>query len=125
MSAPAVVLELTASLPTARELARRTGFSAFPVVDDEGIVLGVLEARRLAAATSVVAAYEPALTVAPPERAGALLDRTEFLRGRRAVVVDAAGRPLGMVSVTDLERRVRASRNLAAPARHGPAGVHR
>ena len=37
-----------------------------------------------------------------------LLENPNFAGVGRAVVIDAAGRPLGVISVSDMERRVRA-----------------
>jgi Zn-dependent protease len=63
--------------------------------------------------------------IAPDEPANRLLELPAFLTHGRAVVVDTDGLPLGVVHMTDLERRLRASHETAARLRHGPAGVHR
>ena len=45
----------------------------------------------------------------PPDTpATALMARPAFVRTGRAVVVDGDGHPLGIVSVTDIQRRLRA-----------------
>lgn len=41
--------------------------------------------------------------------AGALLDRQSFTRFGRAIIVEPDGRVCGIVSVTDIERRMRAA----------------
>lgn len=41
---------------------------------------------------------------------GHLLEQPGFAQFGRAVVVDHAGRPLGVVSLTDIQRTIRASR---------------
>ena len=51
-----------------------------------------------------------------------LLERPAFARVGRAVVVDERGRPVGLVSITDVKRALRASRLADRPARGG--GVH-
>ena len=50
----------------------------------------------------------PAITL--PAALAHLLDRSAFRRVGRAVVVDVVGRPVGIVSVTDIERMLRAMR---------------
>ena len=44
------------------------------------------------------------------EDVGHLLDEAAFARVGRAAVVDDEGRPVGVVSLTDIERAIRASR---------------
>jgi Zn-dependent protease len=59
--------------------------------------------------TPAVAVSEDLPSVAPDESTAALLERPAFLRIGRAVVVDAARRPLGVVSLSDLQGRVPAA----------------
>ena len=129
MSAPAVVVEASATLSQALGVMRRNGFTTYPVVGPDGEALGLLEARRAASAVVATAgqACDPdrTLMIGPDEPAAGLLERSGFLAHGRAVVVDAHRRPLGVISVSDLERRLQASRVPTALARHGPAGVHR
>ena len=55
-----------------------------------------------------VARRDPGLLVAPDMPATALMGRPAFVRTGRAAVVDGEGHPLGIVSVTDVQRRMRA-----------------
>jgi Zn-dependent protease len=64
-------------------------------------------------------------TVGPDEPAERLLESPEFLAHGRAVIVDADGHSLGVISITDLERRLPASAETAARKRRRLAGVHR
>ena len=92
-------------------------YSAFPVVDADDGVLGVIviddvravpPLRRGAVTVAQIARRDPALLVAPDMPATALLALPAFIRTGRAVVVDGERRALGIVSVTDVQRRLRA-----------------
>lgn len=118
MSAPAVVLgeDLTLEEAVTAGFAHHL-FTAFPVVDAGERVVGVLtltDVRAVAAGdrrrrrAGDVARRDPALLVEPATPVTELLERPAFLRTGRAVVVDADGRALGVVSVTDADRRLRA-----------------
>ena len=48
-----------------------------------------------------------------------LLERPAFARVGRAVVVDAHGMPVGLVSITDVKRAIRGARLTA----HAPSGA--
>jgi Zn-dependent protease len=96
---------------------------AYPVVDG-GRVVGMLEARRLEqvpvaqrAATTVrdLADADPRLRVRPDDDVGALLELPAFQRMMRVAVVDGAGAPIGIVSVTDLQRVLEARRRFGTP----------
>jgi CBS domain-containing protein len=51
-----------------------------------------------------------------------LLERPAFVRVGRAVVVDGLGRPVGLVSITDVQRTLRASQlTSGAPDGRTPA----
>jgi CBS domain-containing protein len=114
MSAPAFELPAELPLAEARDAARRQRFASFPVVDRDGAAVGLLPMARATAAHGATAGEaavrDPDLLLGPDEPAAALLERTAFLQVGRAIVVDAARRPLGVVSVTDMERRVSAQR---------------
>lgn len=74
-----------------------------------------------------VACLDPALLVNPQTPVIELLARPAFLPKGRVVVVDAARRPVGIVSITDIERRIRAGAllNERSPYRtqpHFPSG---
>jgi Zn-dependent protease len=123
MSTPAVPLPARLPLSEARAAIRASGLPVFPVVEDSGVVVGVLDARHAAEQGTVgeAAARDPALRLGPDEPAAGLLERPAFLREGWAVVVDALGRPLGIVSIADLQRRQNAQRPAGPRAR--PAGV--
>ena len=118
MSAPAVTVPASATL----EDAVTAGFAAhlygaFPVVDEAGRAVGILAlddvravpatGRRTTRVAEVVTP-DPGLLVGPQTLVTDLLGRPEFHRVGRAVAVDAAGHPVGLISITDVQRRLRA-----------------
>lgn len=126
MSAPAWSLPASATL----EEAVTDGFAthlygAFPVVDPTGRAVGILRledvrvvpaARRSAVLAGQVANPDPGLIVPPATLITALLERPAFHRVGRAVVVGDDGRPVGVVSATDIQRRLRADELRRVPA---------
>jgi CBS domain-containing protein len=101
--------------------ARR--YTAFPVVDGRGRVLGLLTLDRVAAMTVPeraarlvrdVADADPGLKVGQSDDAVGLIERPAFLRVGRAVVCDSGGTPVGLVSITDVQRAIRAARMIGA-----------
>jgi CBS domain-containing protein len=97
-------------------------FTAFPVVDAAGSAVGVLSvddvravpaARRSHRTAGEAAARDEDLIVPTGVMAADLLARPTFQRVGRAVVVDRARRPIGLVSITDLQRRLRADELVA------------
>lgn len=118
MTTPPATLrgDLTAEEAVVVGFARHL-YSAFPVVDADDRVLGVVvidDVRAVAPlqrgrmTVAELARRDPGLLVAPDTPATALMARPAFVRTGRAVVVDGDGHPLGIVSVTDLQRRLRA-----------------
>jgi Zn-dependent protease/CBS domain-containing protein len=100
-------------------------YTAFPVVADDDRPVGLLEigtvravpaAQRASVRVAQAMATDPELFVPPSLPAAELLARPSFARHGRAVVVDG-GRVRGLVSVTDLQRRLRADELLTAPLR--------
>jgi Zn-dependent protease/predicted transcriptional regulator len=94
-------------------------YTSFPVIDADGRAMGLLtidqlvrmtESRRRATLVEDVADRDPALQVAESEDVAALLGRPAFARLGRAVVVDESRRPVGIVSLTDVQRVLRAAR---------------
>lgn len=91
-------------------------FTAFPVVDKTGHATGIVTVDRVRAVSPsrrgrhVVAeiATDGELLVGPALPAMELLTRPAFQHVGRAVVLDDDGRPCGIVSMTDLQRRMRA-----------------
>ena len=57
-----------------------------------------------------VADRDPELAVGEEEDVATLLSRPAFGRVGRAVVVDASGSPVGLLSITDIQRTLRAAR---------------
>lgn len=91
---------------------------AFPVVRD-GRVIGMLTvaaieavpaARRAGVRAEDVADRDPELLVREDADVAALIDLPAFGRVMRAAVVDADGRPVGVLSVTDVNRALQARR---------------
>ena len=96
-------------------------FTAFPAVAPDGRAVGLVTlaavrmtpapARRSVTVADVMVA-DPELLVAPALPAADLLRRPAFTRQGRAVVIGPDGHPVGLVSVTDLQRRLRAEQLL-------------
>jgi Zn-dependent protease len=108
------------------------GYVAYPVTDREGRAIGLISATELLTLArgdtgprpvGEYADRDPGLLVAPGEDVTELLARPAFARSGRAVVIDEAGRPLGLLSVTDLTRVLSAGRTTHAP--DGSAGAGR
>lgn len=94
-------------------------YSSFPVVDEQGRAIGLVSiaqieslARSGQARRDVgeLADRDPALLISGDEDVARLLERPAFARVGRAVVVDGPGRPVGLVSITDVQRALRAFR---------------
>lgn len=118
MSAPAVSLPATLTVAEAivTGFARHL-FSAFPVTDGEGRAIGLVTLsdvralpgpQRGVTMLGAVAHGDPELLIEASHSASALVADPAFRRLGRAVVIDSTGRPAGVVSVTDIDRRLRA-----------------
>lgn len=124
MSAPVVCLPLTATAADAVDLVLHEPHPAFPALDGDRVVglvpASALEHISAAERGSVLVAAlvdrDPALLVAPDADVAMLLDEQAFARLQRAAVVDDAGRPLGVLSITDVQRAFDVRRRLAAAA---------
>ncbi len=124
MSTPATCVTAGSSLELAiADVVLADPHPAYPVVED-GRVIGMLDSRHLGdlpparrAVTPVgeVTDRDPRLRVAPADDVAALLDVPAFVRLMRAVVVDPEDRPLGIVSITDVQRTLEARRRFGAP----------
>ena len=128
MSVPVVAVDASATLAEVREAIRRYGYAVFPVVDGTGALVGVLDAKRTVGApdeatAGALADRADALVLRPGDPVRPLLERQAFLDLGRAIVVDAQRRPLGVVSITDMERRMRGQR--LAGALSTPKGATR
>jgi Zn-dependent protease/predicted transcriptional regulator len=132
MSAPAVSIpEHTPIAHAARAYFRPYRYTAFPVVDELGRAVGVVSIaqvealarqRRALQELAGIVDRDPALIVHADEDVAGLLERPAFARVGRAVVVDEPGKPLGLISITDVQRALRASR-LAESAASGHAAA--
>jgi Zn-dependent protease/predicted transcriptional regulator len=119
MSHPAISLPSEWTLTQAHEYFARYRYTAFPVIDNIGRAVGMLSVDHLSRTlrarwdtTSVGqrADHDPALLVGEQEDVGQLLEEAAFARVGRAAVIDDEGRPVGVLSLTDIERAIRASR---------------
>jgi Zn-dependent protease len=123
MTTPVVCIEATATAAGAIDaVILHEPHPAFPVIDG-GRAVGMLTvdaiervpvARRSAVRVAELVDRDPALLLEPGADVAALLDEPAFVRVRRAAVVDADGHPVGIVSITDVERSFAMHRRLAA-----------
>ncbi len=126
MSQPPVCILSELTLEEAAGYFARDRFTAFPVTDRAGRTLGMLRIdqlervpahRRARTAVAEVMSRDPALLIGEQTDVGQLLEQPDFARFGRAVVVDGTGRPVGVLSVTDIQRAIRASRLGDGPRR--------
>jgi Zn-dependent protease/predicted transcriptional regulator len=119
MSEPAISIPSGVSLQEAGQYFGRYRYTAFPVIDAQGRAIGLVGIDRLertpAAARSRtvvddVVEHDPRLIVRADEEVVHLLEQPAFQRIGRAVVVDDTGRPVGLLSITDIQRAIRATR---------------
>ena len=124
MSFPAVTVRAGASVEEAVEdLFVRYRYSAFPVLDgDRPVGLVDLHAvervpahRRATVTVGEVAVLDPDLVVDEHQDVAKLLERPVFQRVGRAVVL-TQGRDVGILSITDVNRALRAFDLRASPA---------
>lgn len=114
VSSPAVVVhEATTVEDAVAQAFSQHLHQAFPVVDADGRVTGLLtlrdaravpEAMRHAVRVGAIARREPQLLVTLADPLSGVLDRPVFRSTGRAVVVDSVGRPLGVLSRGDVDR---------------------
>ncbi len=115
-------------------------YTSFPVIDEQGRAIGVVSVAQIERLTRLgrdgrggrgqqsvgqLADRDPALLISGEEDVARLLERPAFARVGRAVVVDEPGRPVGLVSITDVQRALRASRladRKGNPSAHVAAG---
>ena len=116
------VVVIPADFPVSRAVAEYFGhfpYTAFPVIDSNGRAVGLLtidDVRRVAhvmarsePSVAEVAERDPELLVSADAELTALLERPAFARVGRAVVVDADSRPVGIVSISDVQRAIRSA----------------
>jgi len=119
MSSPVVSIpEWTSAAVAGREYFLPYCYTSFPVVDQHGRATGLVSvaqielARRHRTEPSVaeIASHDSELFVTGDEDIARLLERPAITRFGRAVVVDESGRPVGLISITDVQRALRVSR---------------
>ncbi len=126
MSAPVVSIPARLSVGQAgRDFFLAHRFTSFPVVDEQGRALGLFSLAQIEALTpgqreqrqvAELAERDPALIVGEDDDVAGMLERPAFARVGRAAVVDDQGRPVGLLSITDVQRALRAARLLDRPA---------
>ncbi len=117
MSHPAISIASDATLDEAQAQFASYRYNAFPVIDRDGRAIGVLSIERLERAprshwsestAGDLADRDPALLVGEREDVAHMLGEPAFARVGRAAVIDRGGRPVGVVSITDVQRSIRA-----------------
>jgi len=135
MSAPVVSIpEKVSAAQAGAEYFLPHRYTSFPVVDEWGRAVGLVSVTQLerlprwqlaARRIAEIADRDPELRVDGHEDVARLLERPAFARVGRAVVVDGSGRPAGLISITDVQRTLRAARlsdPAAGPGAHTLAG---
>ncbi len=94
-------------------------FASYPVVDEQGRAQGLLSLAQIEALSPGererrkvidLAERDPDLLIDEQDDVAKLLGRAAFARVGRAVVVDQLGRPIGLLSITDVQRALQTSR---------------
>jgi len=116
MSEPVISIPSESTLEQAQQYFARYRYTAFPVTVADGRAVGMLSIDQLerrprgAASVDELADRDPALLIGQQDDVADLLEQPAFARDGRAAVVDDDGRPVGVVSLTDIQRTIRASR---------------
>ncbi len=119
MSRAAVSIPADMTAFEAEQYFARYRYTAFPVADGGGRVVGLLTieqleriptSQRAAMPVSDLMDRDPGLLIDERDDVAQLLGRPAFARTGRAAVVDAQRRLLGIVSITDIQRAMRAAR---------------
>ena len=116
MSQPVISIPSEWALEQAQQYFARYRYTAFPVTDSSGRAVGILSIDRLerrprgATFVEELTDRDPALLIGEQEDVAHLLEQPAFVRVGRAAVVDDQGRPVGIVSLTDIQRAIRAAR---------------
>ena len=99
-------LPMTATVPELEELARETGLERFPLTDQRGNFVGlvnVFEVLMEGAKKQQVAAYQRRIvTVTPEEEAYSIMKKMRAARGTLAAVMDGEKGAVGVVGFEDL-----------------------
>lgn len=104
-----VTIAPTATLGELKEIKKRTGFSGIPVVESDGKVVGIITNRDTRFLDDLNAKVAELMTqnvvsvtmAAPIEEARQLLHKHRI---ERLVIVDEAGRCVGLLTVKDMEK---------------------
>ena len=130
MSAPVVSIPARASVAEAiTAYAGMHPHAAFPVVDLRGRAIGLVTTRRLAAvpaaerASTLVAAIadrDADLLVEPDAALESLVGLEAFARVGRAVVLGTDRAPVGILSISEIQRRMEAARALGVGSARVP-----
>jgi Zn-dependent protease len=131
MSQPPVSIPAGVTPEEAQPYFERYRYTAFPLTDRDGRAIGLItidrlqRARRSEWSTTTVGELgdrDPALLIDERADVAGLLEQPAFSRVGRAAVLDASGRPIGIVSLTDIERALRATslRNPTSTSRLAP-----
>ncbi|MGO9972467.1 MAG: M50 family metallopeptidase [Solirubrobacteraceae bacterium] len=127
MSTPATTIPACSTVAEAQNALQRCAHSCFPLVDEAGAVVGLLTIDGLERAVDAelerpvgsdrftvlavdFAERDSALLVDLNADVAVLLERPAFGRVGRAVVIDTARRPAGVVTQADIQRAIRVSR---------------
>jgi Zn-dependent protease/predicted transcriptional regulator len=119
MSTPAISIPSATSLADAQPYFARYRYTAFPVTGPGGRAIGLLSIEQLERTrpserdhrpVGDIADHDPKLLLGVDTDVADLLGQPAFTRTGHAVVVDAAARPIGIISRTDVQRAIRASR---------------
>ncbi len=120
MATPVVTIPADLSVEVAgADYFARYRYTAFPVIDAGSRLLGLITidrvealpaARRPLTRVADVVDADPALSIPGDTDVARLLERPAFARVGRAVVVDAQRAPIGLVSITDVQRAMRNAR---------------
>jgi predicted transcriptional regulator len=115
MSQPAISIPSQLTAEQAERYFARYRYTAFPVTAADGRAVGILSIAQLerrprsARFVDDLADRDPALLVGEQDDVAELLEQPAFARVGRAAVVDDEGRPVGIVSLTDIQRAIRAA----------------
>lgn len=139
MTTPAETVRESAPIEqTIVERLAGSSHKAFPVVSAEGVVVGMLTLTRVAQLphpghrpprrVADVVDRDPGLLAQPDDDVALLLHRPAFARVGRLAIVNRDGAPLGVLSITDVQRTLRLppnpSERVSAAERRAPTGYH-
>jgi Zn-dependent protease len=116
MSQPAITIPSDLTLEQAQQYFAEYRYTAFPVTDASGRAIGILSIAQLergprgARFVDDLADRDPSLLICEQEDVANLLEQPAFARVGRAAVLDDERRPVGIVSLTDIQRAIRAAR---------------